>query len=111
MIKTYEGEIAGKHKSRIVTVNGAPLMPRLDLREHSVQGFTWGYQGSGPKQLALAILADHLEDDEEALELYMPFLESVIAAIPSEKNWSLTSDDIEEALDEISSHQHRAASA
>lgn len=37
-----------------------PLNPRNELYNHSPNGFEWGYGGSGPAQLALAILADHL---------------------------------------------------
>lgn len=45
----------------VVDENGeAPLAPRLDLMNHSPTGFECGYEGSGPAQLALAILADHL---------------------------------------------------
>lgn len=36
-----------------------PLPLRLEIRSHSPTGFEWGYGGSGPAQLALAILADH----------------------------------------------------
>lgn len=39
---------------------GYPLPLRLDLFNHSPDGFEWGYGGSGPAQLALAILADFL---------------------------------------------------
>ena len=37
------------------------LTPALShgIRNHSSSGFEWGYGGSGPAQLALAILADH----------------------------------------------------
>jgi hypothetical protein len=41
------------------------LDPRLDLYNHSPNGFEWGYSGSGPAQLALAILADHLANHVE----------------------------------------------
>lgn len=54
----------------VVTVDGEPLDLRLELRNHSPTGFDWGYCGSGPAQLALAILAHHCDSDEEALELY-----------------------------------------
>lgn len=43
-----------------VRCNGRLLRPRHDLFNHSPDGFAWGYGGSGPAQLALAILADHL---------------------------------------------------
>lgn len=40
---------------------GVALDARLDLVNHSPTGFAWGYGGSGPAQLALAILADYFE--------------------------------------------------
>lgn len=50
-----------------VTMNdGQPLPMRLDLANHSPTGPEWGYAGSGPAQLALAILADYLSDNPEA---------------------------------------------
>src|ERR1700730_15231398 len=47
-----------------------PLELRLDLFNHSPTGFEWGSGGSGPAQLALAILADHLGDDATAVRLH-----------------------------------------
>ena len=38
------------------------LDPRVDLRRHSPDGFTWGYAGAGPAQLALAMLAHFFRD-------------------------------------------------
>ena len=35
-----------------------PLAPSLALRRHSPTGWEWGYSGSGPAQLALALLLD-----------------------------------------------------
>jgi hypothetical protein len=49
-----------------------PLNPRNDLCNHSPNGFEWGYEGSGPAQLALAILADHLEGRSELLGVPRP---------------------------------------
>ena len=84
----------------LVTVDDRPLNPRWDLYNHSPNGFEWGYGGSGPAQLALAIVADHLGDDEKALAIYQSFKFSVIAALP-EKEWKLSSDEIEAALQTI----------
>ena len=44
----------------IVTVGGRLLdpFPSQAVRNHSPTGFAWGYGGSGPAQLALAILID-----------------------------------------------------
>jgi len=84
----------------VVTVDGEPLDPRHDLHNHSPDGFEWGYPGSGPAQLALAILADHLEDDEEAINLHQRFKWEVVTKLP-ERRWTLTSRDIDAALHRI----------
>lgn len=60
----------------------SPLRPRLDLFNHSPTGFEWGYGGSGPAQLALAILADALSDDERAISLHQKFKFKVVGVLP-----------------------------
>ena len=70
------------------------LDPRLDLANHSPTGLSWGYEGSGPAQLSLALLADTLEDDERALKLYQPFKAAYIARIPATQEWCLSSNMI-----------------
>jgi hypothetical protein len=94
-MKHYEGK--RRFFATKVTVNGMRLNPRLDLRSHSPAEFEWGYGGSGPAQLALAILADHLGDDKEALNLYQRFKWVVIAELPKHQ-WTLTSRDIDQLL-------------
>jgi hypothetical protein len=42
-----------------------PLDPRLDLWSHSPDGFNFGCAGSGPSQLALAILFDPEGNSED----------------------------------------------
>ena len=69
---------------------------RLDLAEHSPDGFEWGYGGSGPAQLALALLADALGDDAPALALCQAFKWEVVAVLP-ETHWQLSDRDIAEA--------------
>lgn len=70
------------------------LDKRLDLRNHSPTGFEWGYGGSGPAQLALAILADCLGNDKDALRHYQKFKFSVIGALPRDPSWRLTEQDV-----------------
>ena len=79
-----------------VTVDGAPLDPRFDLKRLSPTGFEWTYEGNGPAQLALALLADHLGDDARALALYEPFMRAVVAEL--DNSWELTSADIDAGL-------------
>jgi hypothetical protein len=61
---TIEGQI----NSRIISVNGKPLSPRASpaVWNHSPDGFNWGYGGSGPARLALAILLEAGLRREEA---------------------------------------------
>jgi len=80
-----------------VTVDGEPLDPRLDLWNHSPTGFEWGYGGSGPAQLALAILAHHLGDDEEAVRLHQRFKWLVTSGLDHE-GWELTSGEVDTAI-------------
>ena len=97
-MKRYEGRRTGQEVE--VTADGQPLNPRLDLWNHSSTGFEWGYGGSGPAQLALAILADHCGNDEQALNFYQRFKWAVIAELPR-KRWALNSRDIDRALQSI----------
>jgi hypothetical protein len=45
------------------------LPTRTEVRSHSPSGFEWGYGGSGPAQLALAILCDYFSLDAEGREI------------------------------------------
>lgn len=56
--------------------------PSLKLRNHSPTGFSWGYGGSGPAQLALAILLKASGDPVLALAEYQGFKQSIIARLP-----------------------------
>jgi len=61
------------------------LPTRTDLVNHSPTGFEWGYNGSGPAQLALAILADFLHNDKLALELHQHFKRDIISKRKEDK--------------------------
>lgn len=50
--------LKGKFETRQVWADDKELHPRqsFKLRVHSPDGFSWGYCGSGPAQLAMAVL-------------------------------------------------------
>ena len=84
-----------------VWVDDKPLPNRTDLRKISRDGlFEWSYVGNESRQLALAILADHLADDEKAVKLYPIFMEKVVANFDNE--WEMNSTNIETALANMS---------
>ena len=96
-MKVYEGErgLSGA----VATVVGRPLDPRFDLARFNKTGFEWTYAGPGPKQLALALLADHLGDDAAALARCDAFMRHVVASL--DNAWRLTAAEIDTALEEI----------
>jgi hypothetical protein len=71
MDRTYEGARHPVTNAAVVTVNGGSLDPSADVANGGPSGFDWGFDGSGSRQLALAVLADHLEHapDDRALLL------------------------------------------
>jgi hypothetical protein len=71
-----------------------PLPPRLDLWNHSPTGFEYGYGGSGPAQLSLALLADALGDDAKAVQLHQAFKWEVTARLPARQNWTLSDEEV-----------------
>lgn len=102
-VKTYQGKRRDGPGSALVIVlgdspNGRKLNPRWDVRNHSPDGFEWGYGGSGPAQLALAILCD-LIGEEQATErgLYQKFKANVIAGLKT-GSWILTEEEIKQAV-------------
>lgn len=101
-VATYHGEPPRQPMEQaVVTVDGKPLDPRYDLRRHSPTGFTWGYGGSGPSQLALALLCDHFGDDNLALFYYQDFKWCTVADWPQDKPWTITTAYIDKAIGEI----------
>src|SRR5215471_18527858 len=93
-MSTYEGKrtIDGL----VVTVDGARLDERHDVRRFTNFGFEWTYEGASPQQLALAILVHHLGDAERAVTLSEPFMKGVIANL--DNDWTLDSSDIDAFL-------------
>jgi uncharacterized protein YlxW (UPF0749 family) len=82
-----------------VTVDGAPLDPRFDVRVVSPDGFEWSYEGAAPAQLALALLMDHFGASDRALAHHETFMREIVANFNNE--WEMTSADIDAVLDEL----------
>ena len=79
-----------------VTVDGAPLDPCIGVAEFSKNGFEWSYEGPEPRQLALALLVDHLGDKDRAMANVEPIMRGVVANFDNE--WEMTSADLDAAL-------------
>jgi hypothetical protein len=83
-----------------VTVDGAPLDSCVKIEEFTKNGFEWSYEGPEPRQLALALLVDHLGDKTAAKAMVEPFMREVVANFGNE--WEMTSADIDSALAALS---------
>jgi hypothetical protein len=93
-MKTYEGKrtIDGL----VVTVDGRRLDEHYEVKRFTKYGFEWTYEGASPQQLALAVLFDHLGDQERAVRLSEPFMKEIVANL--DQDWTLGGDAIDAFL-------------
>ena len=96
-MKNYEG--ARTIDGIRVVVDGKPLEERADIQLFSTSGFEWTYAGDAPRQLALALLANHLNDDDLALQLAEAFMNAVVTDL--DNDWRLTGDEIAATLESL----------
>ena len=97
----YRGFRNTKGGAQVDRSDGKKLRAREDLINHSPTGFEWGYGGSGPSQLALAMLADTLYDrmpnkpeaDRMTMKVYQDFKRHIISGLPS-STWQLDQDAV-----------------
>ena len=97
MTKTYIGERDSDGTTRVYVREAGKtthaLALRLNLFNHSPTGFEWGYAGSGPAQLALALLADALADGTTAVALHQRYKFEVVAELPRD-GWQLSAEQV-----------------
>ena len=106
MNKIYHGIAREGHRNVIedhsvfIEVNGVRkhLPYYSHIKNHSPTGFCWGYGGSGPAQLALALLCDATGDVKLAERYYMRFKDLVIAALNMDADFRLSAIEIDEWL-------------
>lgn len=85
----------------VVTKDGVALSEHYEVKQFTTWGFEWTYEGDSPQQLALAILVEHLGDKQRALALSEPFMRQIVANL--DNDWTLTSADIDAALNGLKS--------
>ena len=91
-------EPTGATVSMVIAGQRQPLALHLELRNHSPTGFEWGYPGSGPAQLALAMCAE-LVDDWHAQRAYQLVKGWLVTAIPQLfDEWELTGEQVHAAI-------------
>lgn len=78
-----EHHISGTWSTREVIFDGNRLSPQKSQAafNHSPDGFNWGYGGSGPAQLALALLLE-VTDKHTAIRYHQNFKFYFVAKLP-----------------------------
>ncbi len=78
-----------------VMIDGRPLdwQEPADVGQLSPTGPEWGFRGSGPNQLALAILLT-VTGEYESWGQYRHFVEGCIGRIDQARDWTLKTDDV-----------------
>ena len=99
-MKTYLGK--APHGVVVRTADGKTraLGLFLHVRNHSPTGFSWGYGGSGPAQLALALCMESV-GRRRALYVYQDFKFAVIAKLLPGQDWELTEQQVRMAIESI----------
>ena len=120
-MRMYRGNAEDASSAHVVSVweDGRLVGTLAHHVKHSPDGFSWGYGGSGPADLARCILIDHLGDKawcptcrgsgKECLDcwgertafrpgLYQAFKFDVVARFPQAGQWTLDSDQIDQWL-------------
>ena len=107
--KIYRGMPGDNAEIWVIPADGQPYLLK-HVVFHSPTGFSWGYGGSGPADLALSVLADHFgehptEDDlchgrPRCWQLHQPFKWNFIASLPFGEAFELHSTQIESWLAE-----------
>jgi len=97
-INGYKNKMTGRFE---VFIDGKPLNPHYEVINHSPDGFSWGYAGSGCAQLAVAILKEYFieikrniyfsEDSINKIVYYLhqSFKFDMIAPVPMQNKFQM----------------------
>jgi len=77
-------------RDRNVKLDRKVLLPERSqkVKNHSPDGFNWGYYGSGPSQLALAVVLECTDKPDG----YQEFKNKVISTLPKDQPFEVEFD-------------------
>ena len=97
-ISRYYGTANGGNWSVLLNGKNFDHADSLKVSNHSPDGFAWGYGGSAPSQLALAILLHEIGNPDFIVHHYQQFKIDLIETVPQDDDFLLTSIDVDEWL-------------
>ena len=76
--------IKGEWNTRRIWIDGGELSPDRSQKvwNHSPDGFNWSYYGSGPAQLALALLLELGVNETEATRYHQDLKAEIVSKLP-----------------------------
>lgn len=97
-----------------VTIDDHPLDAYFDECNHSPDGFSWGFGGSGPSQLAYAMIRETLRrlgfpNDEAkyfSQRLHQKFKWDVVAKFPQNLPFVCSMNRVQDWIDEYADQTH-----
>lgn len=92
-MRSYTGERAPDGTVRVRVVQGGSARPLEHPVRHAPGGFDYGYDGSGPANLARSILADYLGYAPK-WRLYRAFLHQFIVPLERSAPWTISEAEI-----------------
>jgi len=99
-MKIYHANCGFRDERSLVLVTDENSSKPLEHHEqHSPDGHSWGYEGSGPSELAKDILWDLLEK-KPSNDLYQTFKRDFVALWPQDEGWMITEDQIRQSFHE-----------
>lgn len=95
----FAGQRRGHDTTVTMTVEGATrdLPLHLDVYRHSPSGFEWGYHGSGPAQLALALCVE-VVGPARALRVHQAVKERLVAPLDGD-DWVLSGHQVLQVIE------------
>ena len=91
----YAGSTDGSGQSRVVSVRKGKQTNLVHVVRHSPDGFSWGFGGSGPADLALSILTHAVgKIVAETFGLYQDFKWEHVASWPQEGWWQVSQVEV-----------------
>jgi hypothetical protein len=118
----YEGRRGHEGAAVVVVEAGGVRRPLRHYVYHSPTGFEWGYGGSGPADLALALAADVIGDEEDlvaihrghvgrkAWNVHLQLLHRLVCFL-NQKGWDLPEFEVRNLVMEILNEQRAAGEA
>ena len=97
-VKTYIIQSVGLRTMCSVMPETGALYPLPHLVRHSPDGYSYGYSGSGPSDLARSIVGDLLGERDPKPSLYRPVVTHIISLLSGAGPFFVSEESVRDAM-------------